>query len=124
MAQVAAGRAIQQAPLSVRLQRVLGRDWTVGIPFVIPVIILCVGLIGYPVLFALYLSFTTKIAGRPEEWVGFQNYVSLWEDSNYRSAVWNTAMSEKTATARPIALRISTRSRSFTELHGSSNSHI
>ena len=90
MAQVAAGAAVRQVPLAVKLRLMLGRDWTVGIPFVIPVVILCIGFVGYPVVFAMYLSFTTKIAGRPEEWVGFQNYISLWEDSNYRSAVWNT----------------------------------
>jgi multiple sugar transport system permease protein len=90
MAQTAVTTSTRPVPLSVRLRHALGRDWTIGIPFVLPVVFLCVGLIGYPVVFALYLSFTTKISGRPEQWVGFANYVSLWSDSAYRLAVWNT----------------------------------
>ena len=76
--------------LSNTLRRYLGRDWTIGIPFILPTVLLCVGLIGYPVVYALYLSLTTKIAGRPEQFVGLQNYISLWSDSAYRTAVWVT----------------------------------
>ena len=86
MAQIAVGRAGPQS-LRVRLKRTLGSDWTIGIPFVIPVVILCVGLIGYPVAFAMYLSLTTKIAGMPERFVGLDNYISLWNDAAYRSSV-------------------------------------
>jgi multiple sugar transport system permease protein len=89
MAQVAVPQA-QPRPLKVTLQRYLGRDWTIGIPFVLPTVFLCVGLIGYPVVFALYLSFTSKMAGMPERFVGFDNYISLWSDFDYRNAVWNT----------------------------------
>ena len=89
MAQVAVPRA-QPKPLSQVLARYLGRDWTIGIPFVLPTVLLCVGLIGYTVVFALYLSLTTKMAGRPEQFVGLENYIILWGDSNYRGAVWNT----------------------------------
>jgi len=90
MAHAAATAIAPPATLSTRLRQVLGRDWTIGIPFVLPTVFLCVGLIGYPVVFAIYLSFTTKIAGRPEQWVGLQNYVTLWSDSAYRQAVWTT----------------------------------
>ena len=90
MAQTAAAPAAQPRSLSVVLKQYLGRDWSIGIPFILPTVLLCIGLIGYPVVYALYLSLTTKIAGRPEQFVGLQNYISLWSDSNYRQAVWVT----------------------------------
>jgi multiple sugar transport system permease protein len=90
MAQTAASSPARRTSLNVTLRRYLGRDWSIGIPFILPTVLLCIGLIGYPVIYALYLSLTTKIAGRPEQFIGFANYISLWNDSNYRAAVWVT----------------------------------
>jgi multiple sugar transport system permease protein len=98
MAHIAVGRPAP-VPLRVRLRRTLGPDWTIGIPFVLPVVILCVGLIGYPVVFAFYLSLTTKVAGMPERFIGFDNYVSLWNDASYRSSVLITVLYTVTSVA-------------------------
>jgi len=89
MAQTMVGRAAPPS-LHARLKRVLGPDYAIGIPFVLPIVVLCVGLIGYPVLYALYLSLTTKVAGMPEQFIGLNNYISLWEDAAYRHSVWVT----------------------------------
>jgi multiple sugar transport system permease protein len=86
MAQIVVSRAAPPS-LHKRLKRILGPDYAIGIPFVFPIVVLCVGLIGYPVVYALYLSLTTKVAGMPEQFIGLGNYISLWNDAAYRHSV-------------------------------------
>jgi multiple sugar transport system permease protein len=74
----------------MRARSVLGRDFTTGFIFVLPLLIFILGLIAYPTAYGLYLSLTNKIAGRPEQFVGIDNFVSLWQDRLYRQAVVTT----------------------------------
>ncbi|HYJ13712.1 MAG TPA: sugar ABC transporter permease, partial [Thermomicrobiales bacterium] len=71
-------------------KRLLGRDWPVGFLFVAPTVILLFGLIGYPLLDALRLSFYNVTGVTNRGWVGLDNYERLWNDRQFRSAVWNT----------------------------------
>ena len=71
-------------------KRVLGRDWPVGFLFVAPTVILLFGLIGYPLFDALRLSFYNVTGVTNRGWVGLDNYERLWNDRQFRSAVWNT----------------------------------
>lgn len=80
----------QQGAGRTGLQAILGRDFAVAFLFVLPVIIFIFGLIAYPTVYGVYLSMTSKIAGRPEIFVGLDNYVSLWQDRQYRQAVVTT----------------------------------
>lgn len=73
-----------------RLERILGPDWKVAIPFVLPMVILMVGLILWPFINAILISFTTRSITRTDQWVGLANYVRLWSDPDYRSTVNNT----------------------------------
>jgi multiple sugar transport system permease protein len=75
---------------AVRLRSVLGRDFPSGFVFVLPLLLFIGGLIAYPTLYGVYLSLTDKIAGRPEQFVGLDNYVALWRDRLYRQAVVTT----------------------------------
>src|SRR5215204_6360305 len=79
-----------QRPLHVRLQHLLGRDWHVAYVFVLPTLLLLGGLIAYPFMKAVYLSFTNTVTMQTGPWVGLRNYRVLWEDPFFRSAVWNT----------------------------------
>ena len=47
-----------------------GRDWKVALPFVLPLIVLMVGLIFWPFINAILISFTTRSIARKEVWVG------------------------------------------------------
>ena len=49
--------------LAKRLQRALGQDWNVAYVFMAPTVILMGGLIAYPFLRAVYISFTNTTAG-------------------------------------------------------------
>ena len=81
-----------------RIEGVLGRDWKVALPFVLPVVIIMAGLILWPFVNALLSSLTVRsfVTGQ-EQFVGFRNYVRLWSDSDYRSSisvtVWFTVFS-------------------------------
>ncbi|MGL4611687.1 MAG: ABC transporter permease subunit [Trueperaceae bacterium] len=74
------------------LQTFLGRDWKLALIFILPILILMAGLIFWPFVSALYRSLTVRsfITGE-EQFVGLRNYIRLWQDSDFISAVRNTA---------------------------------
>lgn len=55
------------------------RDKYIGLAAVLPALVVVVGFMIYPVLFALYISFN-RSNGISFEWVGFDNYVRLLLD--------------------------------------------
>jgi multiple sugar transport system permease protein len=77
-------------PLHVRLQAYLGRDWHVAYVFVFPTLLILGGLIAYPLVKAVYLSFTNTVTMKTGPFVGLHNYQVLWADPFFRQAVWNT----------------------------------
>lgn len=74
----------------ISLRRILGRDWATAYIFVLPSLLLLGGLIAYPFLNAVYLSFTNTVSLQTGPFVGLRNYRILWEDSGFRQAVQNT----------------------------------
>ena len=76
--------------LQVRLQDVLGRDWSAAYVFVLPTLLLLGGLVAYPFVNAVYLSFTNTVTLQTGPFVGLRNYEVLWRDPFYRAAVNNT----------------------------------
>ena len=87
-----AARAIRPAAgRSIRIEALLGRDWKVALPFVLPLLVLMVGLILWPFINAFWLSLTTRNAiTRLDTFVGLRNYRLLLTDSDFRAAVANT----------------------------------
>lgn len=63
--------------LGPALRRALGRDWAAGWLFLAPCLVVLVGLIAYPFLSAIVLSFQAKLVGTPGVWVGLQNYYDV-----------------------------------------------
>ncbi|MFL5800227.1 MAG: ABC transporter permease subunit [Roseiflexaceae bacterium] len=91
----AAATLIPRAPArrSKRIEALLGRDWKVALPFILPLVVIMVGLIFWPFINAILLSFTTRnIVTRTDTFVGLQNYVRLWRDAEFRGAVNNTIL--------------------------------
>lgn len=74
----------------VALRDLLGRDWAAAYVFVLPTIVLMGGLIAYPLLRAVYISFTNTVSLTTGPFVGLRNYETVWADPNFRSAVWIT----------------------------------
>jgi multiple sugar transport system permease protein len=66
----------------------LGNDWAVAYVFAFPLVLLLFGLIGVPIVKAVWLSFHNQIRLEgAAPWVGLRNYQQLWEDTSFRSAV-------------------------------------
>jgi multiple sugar transport system permease protein len=68
-------------------QRILGRDWPIAWLFFLPTAVLLFGLIGYPFLRALFLSFFNVVGVREGAFVGLQNYINLWSDDFFRRSI-------------------------------------
>ena len=109
---------LRRVPVSRRrqLEHVLGRDWKVALPFVLPMVIIMAGLIFWPFINAILLSFTSRsVVTRTEVWVGMRNYARLWNDSSYWQAVNNTiiftvaSVSIKLVVGMAIALLLNSR---------------
>src|SRR5438477_11871960 len=73
-----------------RSTRILGRDWPIAYLFFLPTALLLFGLIGYPFVRALYLSFFNVVGVREGAFVGLQNYANLWSDDFFRRAIATT----------------------------------
>ncbi len=73
------------------LTRILGRDWKMALPFVLPIVIIMGGLILWPFINAIILSTTTySMISRTEQYVGFANYTRLLQDNDFIRSVQNT----------------------------------
>lgn len=73
-----------------RAARLLDREDVLGYLLVTPVVLIVIGLVGYPFVLAILLSLTDKTIGAPAHFIGFQNFVRLARDSIYRQTVRNT----------------------------------
>ncbi|MEZ4671290.1 MAG: ABC transporter permease subunit [Anaerolineae bacterium] len=78
-------------PKRSRSNTILGRDWRVAYPFILPIVILMALLIFWPFINAILMSMTTRnVVTRTEVYVGLGNYERLLRDSDFISAVGNT----------------------------------
>ncbi len=60
--------------------------------FLLPLLVLVVALIAYPIYRAVSLSFTDKLVGYPERFVGLKNYIYLLHDDAFHGVVRNSAV--------------------------------
>jgi multiple sugar transport system permease protein len=67
-----------------------GRDTGPAFVFLLPLFVLVLGLVVYPFYRAISLSFTDKLVGYPERFVGFRNYVYLAHDDTFRGVIRNS----------------------------------
>ncbi|MCB0106359.1 MAG: ABC transporter permease subunit [Caldilineaceae bacterium] len=84
--------AFGSAPRRPVMQRIFGRDWQIAFLFLAPIIILMTLFIGWPFFKALYTSMTIRTLARRDEFVWFDNYIRLYQDSYYLQAVRNTVV--------------------------------
>ena len=84
-------------------QRLLGENpsaWA----FVLPAMVVIVGLAIVPIGWSLFLSFNSADLIKPAEWVGLANYEALKDDQGLRDAVENTII--YTALFVPISIAL------------------
>lgn len=99
-----------------RLKSLLGRDWKIAYLFVLPMVVLLVGLIFWPFISAILMSTTTFNfqTGKTVE-VGLRNYQRLFTNSDYLLSLGNTinftfwSLSIKFVTGMTIAMILNSR---------------
>lgn len=56
----------------------------------LPTLLLVLGLVGFPFLFSIWISFTDRVVGGEGTFVGLQNFIYLAKNATFFSAVRNT----------------------------------
>jgi multiple sugar transport system permease protein len=70
---------------------IMGRDWKIALPFILPIVVIMGGLILYPFINAIGISMTQRnMITRTENYVGLANYANLLNDSDFNSTLRNT----------------------------------
>jgi ABC-type sugar transport system permease subunit len=59
---------------------------------VLPVMVLLVGLVGYPFVYAIFISFTDAVVGNAGHWIGFANFAYLARNPSFLSSIANTVI--------------------------------
>jgi multiple sugar transport system permease protein len=72
-------------------QRLLGRDWPIAWLFVAPMLLLLFGLIGFPIIRAVSMSFFNVVGLHQGAFVGLQIYQFIWADETFRQSLIVTA---------------------------------
>lgn len=83
---------------------ILRQETGAALLFLLPLFVLVAGFILYPFYRAIWLSFTDKLVGYPERFVGLRNYLYLIHDDTFREVVRNSLV----FTAGSVTLKILT----------------
>jgi len=57
---------------------------------VLPVVAALLGLVAYPFLYAIAISFTDRVVGNDGAWIGLANFRYLMQSPAFTSSIWNT----------------------------------
>lgn len=95
------------ATASMALPRQLGskalrfilRDRQLGYLFLLPGLLVILGIVVYPFVGAVFLTFQEKTAGAPGKWIGWANYTELLNNEVFWRTVYNTIFYTCTAVA-------------------------
>ena len=98
-----AGAVAARPPAPARRRR-LPRDTGIALLLLLPLFALVVGLIFYPFYRAIWLSFTDKLVGYPERFVGWRNYAYLLDDDAFHEVIRNSLV----FTVGSVALKVVT----------------
>ncbi len=71
----------------------LGTEATLGYALIVPLVLVMLGLLAYPVVSALLISFQDKMLGKPGRFIGLDNYAELlFGDRRFRMVVRNSVV--------------------------------
>ena len=72
------------------LSRIVDSERALGLLLVAPVVLLLAGLVAYPFSVAVYSALTDQTLAEAGRFIGFGNFVNLWDDQIYRQSLRNT----------------------------------
>ena len=82
-----------QKPPVVDNNAMIGHSKVTPYLFSTPAIIAVTAILAFPVLYGIWQSlYRPEIFGAPADWVGLQNYVDMFKDSDFWSALYRTAI--------------------------------
>ena len=90
MATLAPPKAPAQKPKGMSRLSLANRQALTGYLLVVPALVLLLGLVAYPFFFAIIISFTDRVVGRPGHWVGLENFRYLFNQPSFAKTVSNT----------------------------------
>jgi ABC-type sugar transport system permease subunit len=68
------------------------REWMLGYALIVPAFLFVAGLIIYPALWGVYFAFTDKVIGKPEHWVGLDNFAYMLAWPDFGLMIFNTIL--------------------------------
>ncbi len=86
-----------------RLRRLEDERW-LALALLLPTAVLLGLFIAYPFFEGVMLSLSSTRVGIPGEFVGLKNFSKIWDDSIFRTAVWNTFWYTGVTTVFKLAL--------------------
>jgi multiple sugar transport system permease protein len=98
-----AGAVVARSPAPAR-RRGAHRDTGTAFLLLLPLLVLVAGLIVYPFYRAVWLSFSDKLVGYPERFVGLRNYAYLIQDDAFHEVIRNSLV----FTVGSVALKVVT----------------
>jgi multiple sugar transport system permease protein len=97
-------RAFVRAPRRGAVTRLLEDERWLAVALLLPTVVLLGLFIAYPFVEGVLLSVTDTKVGIPGRFVGVQNFIALWYDSIFATAVWNTFVYTAVASVFKLAL--------------------
>src|SRR5262245_20028552 len=91
-------------PRGPRRNRVLEDERWLAFLLLVPTVVLLGLFIAYPFVRGIELSVTNARVGVPGDFVGFANYYKIWNDSIFRTAVYNTFLYTAVTTVFKLGL--------------------
>ena len=79
------------------------RNW-LGFWFMMPAMAFLIFFLAYPLGLGIWLSFTDTKIGRVGQFIAFENYEWLWDDSIFWLSVFNTLLYTTVASAIKFAI--------------------
>ena len=73
-----------------KVERFLLQDRVLGYLFLLPALVVILGLVAYPFVNAIIMTFQQKTAGAPGRFIGLANYWELLRNETFLRTVWNT----------------------------------
>jgi multiple sugar transport system permease protein len=98
--------AAPPAALGIRVRELLDRERFLGPAFVSPALLLIGLLVAYPFCMAIYFALSNAFIGRPSQFVGFANFINLWESDAFRQTFQNAFVFTGAAVAFKLVLGI------------------
>src|SRR5688572_4379326 len=98
--------AVGSAPPRPAATRALGRDWKIAWVFLLPLVLVLVGLVAYPFVSGIILSMQQKVVGQDPTWVGLRNYRELLVGEQYSGIFWNSVRVSVIYTGAAVGVKL------------------